>query len=74
VFEELDGPFMFFRRASTLERPEIPPAATLRIDLPRIEPIFAGLQFADHDGSPRKLNHVRRDIFGSGTFFLRDEA
>src|SRR6266700_5162213 len=35
-----------------LEGAEIPALAGLEIDLPRVEPVFAGAQFADHEAFP----------------------
>jgi hypothetical protein len=48
VFEELDGALVFLGCAARLERAEVSPAAALGVNLPRVESILAGLQFADH--------------------------
>jgi hypothetical protein len=49
VFEELDGPLVFLGRAARLERAKVSPAAAFGVDFARVETIFSGLQFADHD-------------------------
>jgi hypothetical protein len=60
VFEELDRAFVFQCRLSALERAEVPPDASLRIDLPRVQPIFARFQLANHSDLPgSELTHRR---------------
>jgi len=60
MFEELDRSFVFLRRFSALERAEVPPSPTLRIDLPRVKSIFARFQLpnhADFQSGPTRRNH-----------------
>jgi hypothetical protein len=47
--EILNRAFVFLRRNLCLKRAEISPFSRLRIFLPRIQPIFAGFQFPDHE-------------------------
>jgi hypothetical protein len=49
--EILNCAFVFLRRSFAVERAEISSFPCLRILLPRIQPIFAGFQFPDHDYS-----------------------
>src|SRR5215813_11706644 len=47
-FEILNGALVLFGSGTRLERTEVAAPAGLRIDLAGIEPVLAGLQFADH--------------------------
>jgi transporter family-2 protein len=47
-FEMLHGALVLFRRGARFEGAQIAALARLRIDLARIEPVLAGLQFPDH--------------------------
>lgn len=46
--EELNLAFMFQRRGTGLERAEVAPLACARILLLRVQPVHAGLEFANH--------------------------
>jgi hypothetical protein len=46
--EELDGTLMLLRGGSRLERPEITAFPGLRIDLARVQPVFARWEFSNH--------------------------
>jgi hypothetical protein len=48
-FEILHSAFVLFGGRARLESAEITPFAGLRIYFPGIEPVFTGLQFADHE-------------------------
>src|SRR6476660_2837761 len=48
AFEKLHGSLVSLGSGPARERPEIAPPAGLRILLPRIEPILAGRESADH--------------------------
>jgi hypothetical protein len=54
-FEILHGALVLFRRLPRFEGAEIAALAGLRIYFPGIEPVFAGLQFADHGGASFSL-------------------
>ena len=49
VLEVLDRALMTLGRRPRRERPEIPPAAGVRILLSRVKTVLARLQFANHD-------------------------
>jgi hypothetical protein len=51
-FEILHGALVLLRRGARIEGAEIAAPAGLRILLARIEPVFAGRQFADHGDAP----------------------
>jgi hypothetical protein len=53
--EILHGAFVLFRSLARFEGAEVAALAGLRIYLPGIEPVFAGLQFADHGGASFSL-------------------
>ena len=53
-FEVLDLPFVLFRRLSGRERSEVLPLPGLFVLLPRVQPIFAALELADHGSPPAK--------------------
>ena len=53
--EELHGFLMLLRRRARLERAEVAALAGLGIFLARIEPVFAGSEFADHCSSANFL-------------------
>jgi hypothetical protein len=49
TFEKLHGSLVSLGGGTARERPEIAPPAGLRVFLPRIEPILARRESADHD-------------------------
>jgi len=49
VLEVLHGALMFLRGATCRKGPQIPALASFWINLPRIQPVFAGSQFANHE-------------------------
>src|SRR5439155_14683773 len=48
ALDELHGALVGLRRLARLERSEVPPLPGLGVGLPRIEPVFARLQLANH--------------------------
>jgi hypothetical protein len=48
VLEELNRPLVLLRGASGLERTEVPPPATIGVDLSRVEAVLARFQLTNH--------------------------
>src|ERR1700680_3084468 len=61
--EILHRALVLFRRGARFEGAEVAALAGLRTDLSGIEPVFARLQFADHDTPPpsRRASRINRD-------------
>src|SRR4051794_5429393 len=52
VLEELDGALVLLGRLPGGERAEVPPLAGPGVHLPRVQPVLAGLEFANHVSAP----------------------
>jgi hypothetical protein len=52
-FEVLHLTFVLFCLLARLKRTQVPPLSGLGIDLPRIEPVLAGLELSDHVRAPK---------------------
>jgi len=53
ALEKLHGPFVPLRRGTCLEGSQIAPLSGLGVQFSRVQPVLAGLQFANHDRRPR---------------------
>src|SRR5579883_273608 len=65
TLEELDGSLVPFRSRSCGEGTEVAAFPGLRIELPRVQPILAGFEFADHGGS---CSHCPGTASGMGEY------
>ena len=58
MFEELNGALVLLGRVTCAECAEVLSLASLRVGLPRVEPVLSSSQFPDHAGGLSKSSAI----------------